>query len=149
MDILAEIGKLFSVGGVAFLSLWGSVPVGLALSLSPVLIALAAAVGYTVGAGIILFLGEPVRKWFYARMGHRLPTDPNSRTRRLLDKYGVVGLGLLAPVTLGAQIGALLGLTLNMPRLKLFAALALGGLLWAGIFTALFALGVVAVTGAT
>jgi hypothetical protein len=35
-----------------------------------------------------------------------------------------------------------------MPRLKLFAALALGGLLWAVIFTAIFSLGLVAVTSA-
>ncbi len=122
MDVLAELGKIASVFGVAFFSLWGAVPVGLALGLSPVVIAATCTLSYGVGAWLVLFLGEPFRRWLYKRIGHKLPTDPNSRTRRILDKYGAPGLGGIAPVTLGSQLGALVGLMVNMPRGRLFTA---------------------------
>jgi len=145
VDILAELGKAASVFGVAFFSLWGCVPVGLALSLSPVIIILTASLSYATGVGIVLFLGEPFRAWLYRRIGHRLPTDPDSRTRQLLDRYGVIGLGAVAPLTLGSQAAALLGLLANMPRWKLFLALAAGGVLWSTLFTLAFALGIATV----
>ncbi|MBE2182420.1 MAG: small multi-drug export protein [Anaerolineae bacterium] len=145
MDVLAELGKIASVFGVAFFSLWGAVPVGLALGLSPVIITITCAISYGVGAWLVLFLGEPFRRWLYQRIGHKLPADPNSRTRRLLDKYGAVGLGGIAPVTLGSQLGALLGLMINMPRGRLFVALVIGGLVWSIVFTLAFILGVAGV----
>lgn len=145
MDVLAEFGKIASVFGVAFFSLWGAVPVGLALGLSPIVIAATCAASYGVGAWLVLFLGEPFRRWLYKRIGHKLPADPNSRTRRILDKYGAPGLGAIAPVTLGAQLGALVGLMMNMPRGRLFFALLAGGLVWSILFTLAFVLGLAGV----
>ena len=43
----------------------------------------------------------------------------------------MIGLALLAPVTTGAQIGAIIGISLNAPPRRLFVLMSLGGLLWA------------------
>lgn len=60
---------------------------------------------------------------------------------RVWQRWGIWGLGLAAPMTLGAQLGAALGLALNAPPRRLFAALALGALVWSAILTVLFSLG--------
>jgi hypothetical protein len=144
VDVLAELGRIASVFGMAFVSLWGAAPLGLALGLHPLAIIFSSACSYACGAGLVLFAGEPFRRWLYRRLGHRLP-GPDSRTRQVLNRYGSWGLGALAPLTLGAQLGALLGLLANMPRMKLFLALALGGLAWSCVFTGLFVVGVATV----
>jgi len=66
----------------------------------------------------------------------------NGRMQRIWEKYGIVGLGLLAPMTLGAQLGAILGITLNADPRRLFLWLSLGGLVWSVALTVLVSLGV-------
>ncbi len=50
-------------------------------------------------------------------------------------------------MTVGAQIGAIIGISLNAPPRRLFLLMSLGGLLWAVVITAAFALGIAAVSG--
>ena len=38
MDVLAELGRIASVFGMAFVSLWGAAPLGLALGLHPLVL---------------------------------------------------------------------------------------------------------------
>ena len=50
--------------------------------------------------------------------------------RRIWDKYGMFGLGLAAPMTVGAQIGAGFGIALNAVPRRLFVVMTLGALAW-------------------
>ncbi len=49
-------------------------------------------------------------------------------------------------MTTGSQIGTIIGLALNAPPRRLLILMILGGLLWAVVLTAAFALGIAAVT---
>lgn len=140
-----SLAALISTFGIAFLSLWASIPAGIALGLPMVAVTLTAALSYACGVGLIVLVGQPVRERILKRFGGSSAGDPNSRIRRVWDKYGLVGLSLLAPVVTGSQIGAIIGISLGAPPRRLFVFMSLGGLLWAIVFAVLISLGVAAV----
>lgn len=131
MDVLLKLGSIFAL---AFVYFWASIPAGLALHVTPVLVALTAWVSYIAGVIIIVLLGEPIRARILKRFGGKVAANPNSPIRRAWDRFGLIGLSLLAPVTTGSQIGALIGLSLGVPPRKLIIGMSLGAGLWgAGI----------------
>ena len=140
-----NIAALISVFGIAFLYFWASIPAGIAQGLSPVLVVATASISYACGVGLVVLAGQPVRDWIMKRFGGKASTNPNSAIRRIWDRYGLIGLALLAPVTTGAQIGAVIGISLNAPPRRLFVLMSLGGLLWGMIVAVLVSLGVAAV----
>ena len=140
-----NIAALISVFGIAFLYFWASIPAGIAQGLSPVLVVATASISYACGVGLVVLAGQPVRDWIMKRFGGKASTNPNSAIRRIWDRYGLIGLALLAPVTTGAQIGAVIGISLNAPPRRLFIFMSLGGLLWGIIVAVLVSLGVAAV----
>ncbi len=144
-EILGLVGKLAGVFGLAFFSFTYAILAGLALGLAPVVIALIAWISYTAGVVLTILLGDPLRKRLLARFGGKLASNPESFVRRAWDRYGLIGLSLLAPVTTGSQIGAILGLSFGESPRRLVIGLALGGALWAILETAAVSLGVSAV----
>lgn len=144
-DLAADLPKLLSVFGVAFLSLWASIPAGLALGLSPVPIVITATLSYAAGVGLVAFLGKPVRDWIMRRFGEKVSGDPTSPIRRAWDRFGLIGLALLAPITTGSQIGAAVGMALNAPPRRLFLLMSLGGLLWTILLAGAISLGIMGV----
>ncbi len=136
---------LISVFGIAFFSLWASIPAGMALGLNPAAIVITAAASYMCGVGLVVVVGQPVRDWILRRLGDRAKLRPNSTIGKVWERYGLWGLALLAPVTTGAPIGAIIGMSLNAPPRRLFVLMSLAGVLWAVIFSALISLGITAV----
>lgn len=141
-----SLAALASVFGVAFLSLWASIPAGLALGVHVIAVVVTAALSYACGVGLIVLVGQPVRDRILRRFGGKSAGNPDSAIMRVWNRYGLIGLALLAPVTTGAQIGAIIGMSLNAPPRRLFVWMSLGGLLWAAVFAALISLGVAAVS---
>ena len=140
-----NIAALISVFGIAFLYFWASIPAGIAQGLSPILVVATASISYACGVGIVILAGQPLRDWIMKRFGGKASSNPNSAIRRVWDRYGLIGLSLLAPVTVGAQVGAIIGISLNAPPRRLFILMSLGGLLWGIIVAVLVSLGVAAV----
>jgi hypothetical protein len=100
---------------------------------------------YVCGVAVIALFGPRVRDWVMKRLLRREVSLPQGRLRQIWNRYGLIGLGLVAPMTTGAQIGAALGLALNAHPARLFVALCLGGLVWSIILTMAVGLGVQAV----
>jgi hypothetical protein len=140
-----SLPALISVFGIAFFSLWASIPAGIALGQPVVAVILTAALSYAAGVGLIVVIGQPLRERILKRFGGKNAGDPNSRIRRIWDRYGLVGLALVSPMTVGAHFGAIIGLSLNAPPRRLFVLMSLGGLLSSTIFALLISLGVAAV----
>ncbi len=138
---MPDFAALASIFGVAFLSLWGSIPAGRALGVPPLIVVITAAVSYSVGAALVVFLGQPVRDWLMKRGGDKILGSENNPVRKVWNRYGVIGLGLLAPLTTGSQIGAAVGMALNARPIHLWAWLTFGGLLWAAIIALVIELG--------
>lgn len=137
--------KLVSVFGVAFFSLWASIPAGLALNVGVVPLVLTATFSYFCGAALIILPGERLRSWLFRRLGDKAVLKPDSLVGRAWARFGVAGLALLSPMVTGAQIGSLIGLTLNAPPRQLLLWMTLGGFVWTLILTTAISLGIMAV----
>ena len=137
--VLAKIGSTFAL---AFIYFWASIPAGMALGLTPPVVAFTAWLSYVAGVVVVVLLGEPLRKRLLARFGGKVASDPNSMIRRVWDRFGLIGLSLLAPVTVGSQTGAIVGLAFGVPPRRLVVGMALGGAAWAILITLAVVLGV-------
>lgn len=134
-DLLPKLAATFVVAAG---ELWAGVPVGFALGLPPVLVAVACAAGATAAAGLVVVVGQPARAWIVARLH---PSGRGGRLERIWVRYGVPGLGLTAPLLVGAPIGTAIGIALGAPPRRLFAWVTGGIVLWSVALTAAAALG--------
>ncbi len=133
--------KLATVFGLAALELWAAIPAGLALQLDPVLVGMSAAAGGITGAGAVALLGQGVRDRVLRWHGRGREGGASGRLNRIWLRFGVAGLGLLAPLLVGAPLGTALGLTLGAPAGRLFLWMSLGIVIWSGLLAAASALG--------
>lgn len=137
------VAAAFSTFGLAWFSFWPAILLGLGLGLNPLLVIILTSVSYMSGVLLLILLGEPVRKWFIKRfLKEDQLSDPNGRARQILDRYGVIGLGLLGPMTVGAQMVAIIGVSLNVPPRKLLIWSIIGAILWSSGLTLLASLGI-------
>jgi len=79
-------------------------------------------------------------------LARRSPWSPARRpgprdAAAIWDRYGVVGLGLLAPLLVGAPLGTALGLLPGAPVRRLLLWVSVGIVLWSALLTAAGALG--------
>ncbi|MDX2161118.1 MAG: small multi-drug export protein [bacterium] len=145
---LTELPKIVSIFALAFFSFWSAIPAGLALGLPPLIVIGTTAASYAAGVGVVTLAGGRLRTWIMRRIGNRAALDPESRLGRIWRRWGMIGLGMIAPFTVGAQIGAAIGLALDAPPRRLFAIMAGCGLAWSIALTAAVALGAAGVQSA-
>lgn len=144
---LADLPAIISIFALAFFSFWTAVPAGLALGLSPLVVILTTSLSYAAGVVLVALVGGKIRERMMRRMSKDGDPAPAGWMQKIWDRFGVVGLGLAAPMTLGAQIGAALGLVLGANPRTLALAMSISALVWSVILTALVSLGVMAVAG--
>ncbi len=149
MDVvLAEIAKGLSIFGLSWFSFWPAIPAGLALGLHPLAVILITSCSYISGVLLFVLPSQSVRQWAMNKFGKNLD-DSTADDRfiiRLWRRYGVIGFGLLAPMTTGAQLGTIIGIALNIPRKQLIIWMTLGVVAWAVGLTLLAITGVSLVT---
>ena len=121
MELLVKLLTVFGLGAV---ELWVAIPAGFAMNLPPSVTAITAAMGAMLGSLIILNLGERIRNRLLKRA-----TGEDNRSKymhRIYDRYGVAGLGLLAPLLIGAPLGTMLGIALGLPVNRIFFWMSIG-----------------------
>jgi membrane protein DedA with SNARE-associated domain len=136
-----QILKLLSVFALATIELWAAIPAGLALGLNPFLVGIGAAVGSISGTLIVVLVGERLRNWLVRRYSSKKEKQKPGLIHKIWQRYGLIGLGLLAPLLTGAPLGAALGLSLGAQAGRLMLWMSLGIVLWAAILTAIGILG--------
>jgi Putative small multi-drug export protein len=139
-EFFIALPKVISIFAVAFFTFWPAIPAGLALGLSPAVVVFTTTLSYICGVALVLMPGERLRGWVMQRWGRQ--TEQPGLIGRVWSRYGVIGLGLLAPMTVGAQIGAVLGLSSNVAPRRLLMWMALGALAWSVLLTTAVLLGV-------
>lgn len=128
---------IISTFTLAFFYFIGAIPTGAALKLPIWLAALTAGASYTAGVVLIVIIGTPLRQRLTQRFNIDTTHNPDKLIWKVWDRYGLIGLSLLAPITLGGQIGTLVGLSLGVKPRSLIIGMALGISVWcAGIGTA-------------
>lgn len=128
------VTKLLTVLGLGAIELWAAIPTGLVLKVHPVLTAITAAIGALLGVMVVVLLGERVRAWLVKRHRGKSENRQHGRLYRIWYRYGVVGLGLLAPLLVGAPVGTALGITLGAPTGRLLLWMSIGIILWSTVW---------------
>lgn len=137
-----EIAALASTFGLAFFWFIGAIPAGIGLGLNPIIAAVTAWLSYMAGALLIVVIGTPLRERLMQRFNISTEHDSSKLFWRVWDRFGLIGLGLLAPITTGSQIGALIGLALGVQPPRLLLAMGAGVALWCVVISVLAAFGV-------
>ncbi len=141
---------LITVFGWAFFSFWSAIPAGMALSLSPESVIVTATLSYGCGVGLVVGVGAPLR----ARLSRHKPdtaapsAEPSRMVRWLYQawqRFGLFGLALLCPLTVGAQLGAAVGLSLGARPLRLVVLMTLGAGMWAVLIVLAIRFGIMSV----
>lgn len=146
MELILKLVTVFGLGAV---ELWAAIPAGLALKLNPLVTGITAAAGTMLAVLVVVFLGERVRGWLarWRKAGSGAQDQGRQgrqgRAFRIWNRYGVVGLGLLAPLITGAPLGAALAVTLGAATRRLVFWMGVGIALWSALLTAAGALGFV------
>ncbi|MFI2760695.1 hypothetical protein ACH5A3_17725 [Streptomyces echinatus] len=119
-------------------------PWGLARDLHPALAVVAVVLGSLACAGLVIFTAERIRpRWHAWRRRNptrrapglgRTPGGTSRRARRLFDKLGAPGFGLVGTLIFGTWGTAALGAAMGLPKRRLLTWLAVGVTVWSTVF---------------
>ena len=140
-DGMQFLPKVLAVFGLGILELWAAVPTGFVFGLNPAVTGVAAAAGAILGVAIIVLLGGHVRAWFVRRYDIQGRRGRQGIAQKIWRRYGVIGLGLLAPLITWAPLGAVMGIAVGAPARRLLLWMVLGAVVWSAIQTVLGVLG--------
>lgn len=137
--IAGGVVTVFGLGAAYFLA---AIPAGAALKVPLPLAVLSAWSGYMATAVLMVLVGTPARRWLAVKF--KLSTEPRPEKMfwRVWMRWGLPGLGLLAPVTCGPYIAALLALALGEKPGRVLFWIAVGVLPWCAGFALLALTGV-------
>jgi len=127
--------------GLGFLYFIAAIPAGVAAGAAAWLAGLAAGLGYVAGAGVVLLAGTPLREWLVRKLKIPVERDPSKLVWRMWEMGGLLGLCLIAPVTIGPQATAVIALAVGEKPRRILTAVVLGILPWCVFLAALTAFG--------
>jgi len=130
---------LFCVGSFG---LWIAIPVGLAYGFESWVIAITIILGSATSSTAVYFLGNWVRKYVSSKRGERYLGKSKAKMHRYLNKYGVIGLGLLLPGIFGPLLGMAIGITIISNTRRLLIWTLVGNVIWSIMLVAVGALGI-------
>ncbi len=127
--------------GLGFIYFIAAIPAGVAAGANPSLAGAAAALGYVAGGTVVLVAGAPLREWLVRKLRIPVERDPSKLIWRMWERGGLMGLCLVAPVTIGPQATAVIALAVGERTPKIVAFIALGVAPWCVAFALLTAFG--------
>lgn len=126
--------ELLTVAALASFEIYAAIPAGFAFGLSPWLVFLSSVTGGLAGVFIVAFLGDRIRRLF----GKNKKEESKPKTGlvyRIWNKYGIIGLGLLGTITVGAPASLAVGLGFKAPLQKMVLWCCVGVLTRCVVFT--------------
>lgn len=128
--------KILTVAGLATVEIYAAIPAGFAFGLSPWTIFFASLTGGLVGVFVAAFLGDKIRSLFRKKNPTKeVAQKKHPRLLKIWDKYGVIGVGFLGTVSVGAPISIAVGVGLNANIKKLVTWCCIGVLTRCIVFT--------------
>jgi membrane protein YqaA with SNARE-associated domain len=130
--------KILTVVGLATFEVYAAIPAGFAFKLSPFLIFIASTIGGLIGVFITAYLGKQIKHFFNKyRKVREVKKAPDGLVLKIWNKYGVIGLGFLGTMTVGAPISIGVGVGFNVPINKLVIWCCVGVITRCALFTSL------------
>jgi membrane protein YqaA with SNARE-associated domain len=112
--------KILTVVGLATFEIYAAIPAGFVFGLSPWIIFFASVTGGLIGVFVAAFLGNNIRALFHKEKPTKDVVEKKyPMILRLWNKYGIIGLGFLGTMSVGAPISLAVGIGLNANIKKL------------------------------
>jgi hypothetical protein len=125
--------KIFAIVAVATVSGAAAVPAGIFTGVNPIVVfGVAAATAICVTWGLLLG-GHRLRSRLVKGDGG--DSNAATRARRVADRFGPVGLGLVGPVFPGVVASCLTGVAVGVDSRRLGIWMTVGIALWFALFT--------------
>jgi membrane protein YqaA with SNARE-associated domain len=96
--------KILTVAGLATFEIYAAIPAGFAFKLSPFVIFFASAIGGLVGVFVAAYLGGIIKNWVNKFRKPKPAKSEPGFVLKIWERYGVIGLGLLGTMSVGAPI---------------------------------------------
>jgi len=119
-----------------------AIPVGLAYGFSPEVIAITIILGSATSTTLVFIFGSKVKRYIMSKKGERYLGKSKAKMHRYLNKYGVIGLGLLLPGIFGPALGMAIGITIVRDTKRLWIWTLAGNVIWSIIMVSVGALGI-------
>lgn len=127
--------KIVTVAALGTFEIYVAIPTGFAFGLSPWVIFLSSMTGGLAGVFATAFLGDKIRKFFHKKKSEEKETTKHPVLVKLWNKYGIIGLGFLGTMSVGAPICIGLGVALNANLQKLLTWCCIGVITRCILFT--------------
>lgn len=118
--------KIATIVALASFEIYAAIPAGFAFGLSPVIIFLSTITGGLAGVFIAAFLGDRIRSFISKYKKPKEVAPKTGLVYRIWNKYGIIGLGLLGTITVGAPVSIAVGVGFNAPLKKLITWCCIG-----------------------
>ncbi|MCW3112039.1 MAG: hypothetical protein JWR18_435 [Segetibacter sp.] len=118
--------KILTVAGLASFEIYAAIPAGFAFGLSPWAIFFASVTGGVLGVFVAAFLGDRIRQFFSKKKIVKEEKPKTGLVYRLWNKYGIIGLGFLGTITVGAPVSLAVGIGFKAPLKKLITWCCIG-----------------------
>lgn len=155
MDALWQYGAVFAAAAVPMLEVMVVVPAAIASGMSPVLVALLAFAGNAATVTLAVVGADRMSGWFASRRRRRagaadvpaeVPAAERSerrreRARRVAHRWGLPGVAVLAPITIGTHVAAVTAVALRLPRMAVLSWTLAGLAGWTAVFAGVAAFG--------
>lgn len=126
--------KFLTVAALASFEIYAAIPAGFVFGMSPWLIFLASVTGGLAGVFVAAFLGDKIRRLFDKKT-KRVAKPKTGLVYRIWNKYGVIGLGFLGTITVGAPVSLAVGIGFKAPLKKLVTWCCIGIITRCTLFT--------------
>ena len=127
--------KTLTVAGLATFEIYAAIPAGFAFGLSAWTIFFASVTGGLIGVFVAAFLGDKIRSFFHKNKPVKKQENKHPVIHRIWNKYGIIGLGFLGTLSVGAPISIAVGAGLNANLKKLLTWCCIGVLTRCVLFT--------------
>lgn len=118
--------KIATVVALASFEIYAAIPAGFAFGLSPWIIFFASIAGGLAGVFIAAFLGDKIRNLISKYKKKKEEKPKTGLVYKIWNKYGIIGLGLLGTITVGAPVSIAVGVGFNAPLQKLITWCCIG-----------------------
>jgi membrane protein YqaA with SNARE-associated domain len=129
--------KILTVAALATFEVYAAIPAGFAFNLSPWIIFLASVTGGLIGVYVAAFFGEKIKKYLSRFRKPKAAKPHTGMIYRIWDKYGIIGLGFIGTMTVGAPVSIGVGVGFNVPLKKMLVWCCAGVIVRCALFTTL------------
>ncbi len=130
--------KILTVMGLATFEVYAAIPAGFAFQLPSFIIFLASTVGGLIGVFVAAYLGTQIKNLVNKYKKSKIEEKPKTGfIINIWNKYGIIGLGLIGTMTVGAPISIGVGVGFNVPVNKMVIWCSVGVVIRCLIFTSL------------